>query len=50
LQEKRKDMQKHYEHNLESHLSLLMGRVVELKLVNDSLQDELNIAKRYAIL
>lgn len=45
FQDKRKDMPKHYDHTIESHLSLLMGKVVELKLTNDLLQDELNLAK-----
>ena len=45
LQDKRKDMQRHYDSNVESHLSLLMGRVVELTLTNDMLRDELCAAK-----
>ena len=50
VQDKRKDMGKHYDSNMESHLSLLMGRVMELTMTNDMLRDELCTAKRSAML
>ncbi|XP_076439481.1 TNF receptor-associated factor 6-like [Babylonia areolata] len=45
FQDKRKDMQKHYDSSTETHLSMLMNRVVELTMTNDLLREELCVTK-----
>ncbi|KAL8573174.1 hypothetical protein ACOMHN_036159 [Nucella lapillus] len=45
FQDKRKDMQKHYDSHTEAHLSMVMNRVIELTMTNDMLREDLCLTK-----
>lgn len=46
FQDKRANMQIHYEQNLDQHMSLLMGRLIALAASHDILKEDLATAQR----